>query len=281
MLAAGVTMCTFSYSITAYFTRRLADGTLSFHYASSRPEVLATQTAHYKTALSTDLTVTDVNFPVNAYQTFKMLHARYLPAFQRIIMCMRAKVDERWCYGCTKCGFYAISSLGCGWIDPHFDYERFFTQSPYIERIVDYAGSGVELTELGIAPWQKFVSSSMQFFPFCQAASRISLDLVAPILSPAAFANLLLVKALFGGRAFPTVEMIPRQAFELADHKDAGRIAQLTTDHFPIVDDVPMPMQVGNEAVEYLISPVYPARTASLPHVQAFLHAKRTPLVSG
>ncbi|HET8523497.1 MAG TPA: hypothetical protein VFL82_09695 [Thermomicrobiales bacterium] len=281
LLAAGVTMCVFSYSLTAYFTRRLADGTVHFHYASSRPEVLATQTAHYNAALGVDLTVADVIFPLNAFQTFTMLRQRYDAAFRAIIMCMRAGVGERWCYGCTKCGYYAILSLACGWVDPHFDYEHFFSRSAFINRIVDYAESGVELTDLGIAPWRKFVSSSMQFFPFCHAASQISLDLAASILSPDAFGHFLLLKSLFGGRAFPAVEVIPRQAFDLGRHEDAGQIALLAAQHFPIVTGVPMPRQVGNEPVQYLISPVYPAPTATVPHIQAFLKAARTMAVSG
>jgi hypothetical protein len=280
LLAAGVAMCVFSYSLTAYFTRRLADGTTHFPDASSRPEVLTTQTAHYKVALGADLTVADVIFPLNAFQTFTMLQQRYDAAFQAIIMCMRAGVGERWCYGCTKCSFYAILSLACGWINPDFDYERFFTQSPFIKQLVTYAESGVELTDLGIAPWQPFVSSSMQFFPFCHAASQISLDLVASLLSPDAFANFLLLKSLFGGRAFPTVEMIPQQAVDLGHHDDSSQIAMLAAQHFPIVAGVPMPQRVGNEEVQYLISPVYPARTATVPHVQAFQQRERMLMAS-
>jgi hypothetical protein len=254
---------------------RNPDGTRRFRYAKSRPEMLATQSAHYQCVLGVDLTVLDVNFLFTTLMDFKILAERYPHAVEQIVMCTHGEVTERWCYQCVKCAEYAFFSLACGIADPRFDYDRFFTKSRYMQRIIEYAQSGVERSVYGNAPWQPFFSVAGHYLVFCHAIAQIEPNLIAGRLSEEGFANLITLQALFGNRPFPSAEMLPAKAIDLIGHDVARRVAQLAAEHVPIVDDLPGPFLAGQEEIAYDFEGIQPPRTAALDHIRTAVRSRR------
>jgi hypothetical protein len=108
LLAWGVHVCAFSCERTLYRIRRRADGDLEFHYAHSRPEILALQSRYYQTSLGIELAVTNINLLFTGLMDFRLLAERYPDAFLNAVGCTLADEDERYCYNCPKCMEYAV-----------------------------------------------------------------------------------------------------------------------------------------------------------------------------
>jgi hypothetical protein len=269
MLTWGVSLCTTSFPWTAYPFRRLAQRRLWFRYPKSRPEMLATQSTHYRRVLDADITLTNINLLFTTFTSYRMLSERYPDAFTRIVMCVAADVGQRWCYECFKCAEYALFGLARGILDPRFDYDRFFTRSRYIRKVVDYVESGVELSVHGNAPWQRSLGSATNYLVDCHAISQMSPALLADRVSPEALGNLLTLKAAFGNRAFPTFECIPEKAIELLGHDAARRIATVAAEHFAVVDPLPGPFLCGHTRVDYDFGVRMPPPTEHLAHITA------------
>jgi hypothetical protein len=269
MLAWGVSICTTSLPWTAYPFRRLAKERLWFRYPKSRPEMLATQSTHYRRVLGAGITLTNINLLFTTFTSYRLLTERYPDPFTRIVMCVAADVGRRWCYECYKCAEYALFGLALGIVDPRFDYDRFFTQSRYIRKVVAYIESGVELSVHGNAPWQSSFGSPTNYLVDCHAISKLSPALIADRVSPEALGNLLTLKAAFGNTAFPTFERIPAKAIELLGHAAARRIAEIAAAHLDVVDPLPGPFISGRTRVDYDFGVRMPTPTELLDHIRA------------
>jgi hypothetical protein len=249
LLAWDVHVCAFSCERTLYRIHRRADGELDFHYAHSRPEILALQSRHYQTSLGIELAVTNINLLFTGLMDFRLLAERYPDAFLNAVGCTLADEDERYCYNCPKCMEYAVYSLGCGIWDDRFDYDRFFSTSTAIEQLVKYAESGVTLDATGNAPWIQAFSKPGQFLGYCHALSRFPLDTILGRLRPEAAAKLLIAHSLFGNRRYPSTELIQEAAIHLIDLDIAKAAANIGAEHFGIVEALPPPHLAGNEEV--------------------------------
>jgi hypothetical protein len=269
MLWWGVSICTPGLPWTAYPFRRRASGRLWFRYSKSRPEMLATQSTHYRHVLGAEVTLTNINLLFTTFTSYRLLTERYPDPFTRIVMCVAAGVEQRWCYNCFKCAEYALFGLAHGLVDDRFDYERFFRRSAYIRNAVRYIEGGVELSVHGNAPWHRGLGSPTNYLVDCHAISKISPSVIAGQLSAAALGNLMTLKAAFGNRAFPTFECIPAKAIDLLGHDAARRIAALASEHLEIVDPLPGPFISGETEVEYDFGVRMPTKTERLAHIKA------------
>ena len=266
LLAHGVSIATFSYAWTEYALIPLPDGTRQFRFASSRPEVLAHQSTHYQRVLGADLTITNLALLFSSITTFKILAERYPAALKQIVPCTAGNVDERWCYTCKKCGLHAMLSLAQGWIDPDFDYDRLFS-SRFAADIAAYAETGVELSALGNAPWHKTRSGAIGL-AYWHALAKIDVEAVAGRLGPESYTNLAIMRALFGNRVFPALEVLPTKAIDLLDIPVARSVAQIAAEHVPPADVLEGPLLYGNQLVDYDFGIVMPTRLSGLPHLQ-------------
>jgi hypothetical protein len=227
--------------------------------------MLATQSTHYRRALGVDLTVTNLNMLMSTLTTFRILQERYPRALEQIVMCMQGAVDERWCYHCSNCAWYALYCLYFGFIDPRFDFDRLFRDSPYIREIVAYAATGVELSYFGNAPPPPALGLSLHSV-FFHVVAGADADLVADRLGDEARDNLMTTKALFGNRAFPSTALMPTKAIDLLGHPTARQLARLVTEHVTAADDLPGPFANADAVYDFGIR--MPTRTALLDHIR-------------
>jgi hypothetical protein len=268
LLSRGVSLCTFCISWTEYGFFREPDGRPRFQNPLSRPEVLATQSTHYRRVLGADLTVTNLNLLFTGLSAVRLLVERYPDAYPQTISCTYAGVTERWCYRCRKCAWYPFFSLHCGFVDPGFDYDLLFRACPHLRRMAGYATTGVELAPSGNAPIDPSLKEDHVFPMFCHVVAGVDPDLIAGRLGPEAYGNLMTIKALFGHRSYPTFEAIPAKAIDLLGNETARRVAHLAVHHLAIVDDLSPPALGEGAEVEYDFGVRMPARTARLDHIR-------------
>jgi hypothetical protein len=269
LLDWGVSVCTAGLERTIYRARRSEDGQLSFNYPNARPEVLAALSRHYRRALGADVSVTDVNLLFTSLMAVRLLVERYPDAFQHIVMCGSAPGAKRWCHDCKKCVEYAFYSLCCGVVDPDFDYDAFFARSRYVEKIVAYLQSGVELSVFGNAPWQRFFSHPAYYLGFCHAIAQIDPALLRGKIGDTALANLFVLKALFGNRLFPSYELLSTRSRDFLGSDLARAIARIAGEHFPTVDELPGPVMAGKHEVVYDFDLRMPTPLDSLDHIRS------------
>lgn len=269
LLSRGVSFSTFCLSRTEYGFFYDDAGQRQFLNTRSRPEVLHAQSAHYQRDLRIDLTVTNLNLLFTGLSAMRLLTARYPEGFARVVSCVVAAPDERWCYQCRKCSWYPLFALQSGAVDPEFDYDRLFRTSPHLVRMVEYALSGVELSASGNAPVDPALKEDHVFPMFCHIMATIDLGLIADRLSPEAVGNLLTIKALFGNRTYPGFEMIPAKAIALLDNEVARRVVAIASEHLRVTDDLAPPLIGDNPEMIYdfdVRMPTRPVPPASIPN---------------
>lgn len=269
LLASGVSVCSSGIERTVSRMGVGASGERTFYYPQSRPEMLATQTRHYQRALGVDLAITNLNLLFTSLMAFRLLAERYPHALRQIAMCNMAPGVERWCYECAKCAEYAYYSLGCGAVDPDFDYDYLFTHSRYAAQVMPYLKSGVEPSRYGVPPWRPFICTSGHYLGICRVLGQFDPRAVADRLSPEASANLSLIKARLGKDDFPGVEMLSSKSVELIGTDLARDVARIAAEHFPVVDDLPPPWLEGNNEVSYDFDVRMPTRTGLLDHIRS------------
>jgi len=251
-LTWGITFLTVSLPWSAFPFVPQPNGRTSFRWSDVRPEMLATQGAHYQQTFGMDLTLTNLNLLFTTFSAYRMLSERYPDPFTRIVMCVAADHDERWCYDCSKCAEYALFSLANGIVDPRFDYDRLFSDSRYVHRLLGYIESGVEHSTYGNLPWQPFFGTgSTNFTVDCHAIALVDPGLIAYRLNSDGFDNLLMLKASFGNRLFPYAEQIPADVITLLNHETARRAAAIAAEHLQVVDRLHGPFLSGNDPVNY------------------------------
>jgi hypothetical protein len=269
LLSHGVSLCTFCLSWTEYGFVRGPDGRPRFQNARSRPEVLATQSAHYRRALGTDLTVTNLNLLFTGLSAVRLLTERYPRAYAQFVSCTFGDVDQRWCYRCRKCAWYPFFGLHCGVVDPTFDYDRLLRTCTHLRRMAAYATTGVERSPTGNAPRHPSLKEDHVFPMFCHVVAGTDPRLIAGRHGPEAYANLATIKALFGNRSYPGYEAIPAKAIDLLDNDLARRVAGIAANHLAVVTDLPPSSLSDAPEVEYDFGVRMPTKTEHLPHSRA------------
>jgi hypothetical protein len=250
LLAWGVSLATFCIEWTAYPAFRNEHGRLRFRSPKSRPEILATQSAHYRRVLGAELRVTNLNMLMSTLTTFRLLQERYPPTLEQIVMCTQGDVGQRWCYRCNNCAWYALYCLHFGVLDLRFDYDRLFRDAPYFRKVAAYAATGVELSHFGNAPPPPSLGLEV-FSVFFHVVAGVDVRLVADRLGAEAYANLMVMKALFGNRTYPSTAMMPTKAIDLLGHPAARQIAALVSQHAAAADDLPGPFANADAVYDF------------------------------
>jgi hypothetical protein len=277
LLARGVSLATVCLSWTEYGFFADPEGHRTFLNPNSRPEVLHAQSAHYRRTLGRTLTVTNLNLLFTGLSAMRLLTARYPTGFARVVSCVVKDPKQRWCYRCRKCSWYPLFALHGGAIDPDFDYDRLFRTSPHLLRMVEYAMSGAELSPSGNAPIDPSLREDHVFPMFCHIVAESDVRLIADRLSPEAYGNLLLIKALFGNRSYPGFEMVPATAIEMLDNDVARRVAAIAAEHLVIADDIPSQLLGDDTEVIYDFSVRMPTAFESLAGVPSSPRAVLSP----
>jgi hypothetical protein len=265
LLSRGVSVASFCHAWTDYSIARTSRGVTRFERGGSRPELLRTQSAHYRAVLGEDLTVTNLELPFSSFSAVRILAGRYRQALGQMVMCTRGGAEERWCYNCWKCVWHAIYGLAASFVDPELDYDRLFASSTYMRRVVAFAASGVELLPSGNAPWQCFMRIDYLHGVHEHALAVLDLNTPAKLLGRLARANILTLKALFGNRAYPVLESLSRQAVELLGSDLARAMIELGAEHVPVVDKVTGPFPEG---IHFDFDVRMPTRTGELEHIR-------------
>jgi len=180
-----------------------------------------------------------------------VLAKRYPEGFACIVSCVVDAPRERWCYQCRKCSWYPLFALHAGAIDPNFDYDRLLCTSPHLLRMVEYAMSGVERSPTGNALVDPSLQEDHVFPMFCHIMATINPELIADRLRSEAYGNLLMIKALFGHRAYPGFEMIPEKALDLLDNDIARQAATIASHYLKMTDDLSAPLISDEPEMSY------------------------------
>jgi hypothetical protein len=269
LLFHRLALCTFSYAWTEFGVTRDGEGRLRFRNPKARPEMLQTQSRHYRRVLGADVTVTNLNFLFSGLGVFRTLAERYPDAMAHIVPCTHGAVGERWCYQCRKCAWYPFFGLHCGYVDPTFDYDRLFGTCSYLQRMVDYAASGVELSEHGNAPVHPSLGEDHVFPMFCHVVAGTDLDLVRSRIGREARGNLLTLKALFGHRCYPGYEAIPAKTVDLLGNDLARHVANIAANYLEVVDELATStLSDTPQEVAYDFGVRMPTRTEHLAHLR-------------
>lgn len=266
----GIEVSSFGYARTDYPILPLPGGGRKYLYPMSRPEVLATQTAHYQRALGLDHTLTNLTFLFPNIVNFRLLLARYPAAFAQIVGCTQAGPTAPWCFRCGKCFLYAVYSVFSGAIDPNFDYETAFTLSIDARRWLAYAESGVELTVYGNAPWHSDLMYPVIYTVLCHIFANIDIGLLKGRVSQEAVNNLHVFQALFGNHQFPNTHLLAAEVADFLGGPLTHRVQAIAAEHFPLVDRLPGPVLQGNTETIIDYQTRMPTPTALVEHIATY-----------
>jgi hypothetical protein len=265
---SGVRWSSFGSTRTDYPILDRGGGKRRYVFARSRPEMLATQSAHYQRALGLDHTVTNINFPYTTVMDTQFLHDRYPELFPLATMCTFTSENKRFCHECAKCLNYALYALAAGYVDPCFDYDRVLSSSPALLPLIGYAESGVELSHHGNAPWKKGLTNPSVFQAICHALAKCDPDRLNGRIGSRARANLLVLLALFGNQSFANQQSVAMDVVNFPRVDLVRRIGALAAEHFPIVDRLPGPWIYGDGESIIDFTTRMPTATERLPHLQ-------------
>jgi hypothetical protein len=268
LLTWDVSICTPGLARGAYEISRFADGRFGFRYAQSRPEMLATQSTHYRRVIGADLAVTNLHLLFTAPMSMRLLIERYPHALAQIVMCVQARGLDRWCFRCAKCTDYAFLSLLCRTVDPRFDYDRLFTGSRHIKKLMACTESGDASPVSGNAPRRPVFALDEVNPTLCHTIASADPALIADRLSAQGYANLMTLKTLYDNRLFPYVELLSTQTVDLLDNELARAVGRIAAEHFQVVDALPGPYYAGPGVELYDFGVRMPARTGQLDHIR-------------
>jgi hypothetical protein len=269
LLDAGVEVSSFGSTRTDYPILPRNDGGRRYVFARSRPEMLATQSRHYQRALGFNHTLTNVNFPFTTAMDMQFLYARYPDLAPVAVMCTYTRENKPWCYNCPKCLNYALYALAAGYVDPRFDYDRMFSDSPAVAPLIGCAETGVELSYYGNVPWFEEMTHPTTYQAVCHAIAKSDPDRLKDRLGPDARANLCILIALYGNTRFANQESVVREVVEFPDVDLVRRVGKLAAEHFPVVDRFPAPWMHGAGEAIIDFETRMSTRTGLLPHIQS------------
>ncbi len=269
LLHHRVPLATFSYDWTGYPVVRHDDGSTTFVNPDSRPEVFRAHRLHLQEALGIELAITNVTLLCSPWTAYRLVVERYPRAADLITSCTIAPIDQRWCYECRKCLAHALLAIRSGQIDDRFDYDRLFSDARLIERLIEFAASGIELGMDNNAPYSPFLCAEKSFQSICHVLAGIDSGPVKSRLSEHGYANLITLMALYGNRLFPHIEQMPVCVVPRLEFSDAGKIVALVAQHFEVVDVITARLSIGDQLVEFGLNQRMPTRMDSLTHIRA------------
>jgi hypothetical protein len=250
LLSRGVRTACMSNERTAYWLRRDSNGRESVGYARSRPEVYSALSEHLAEAADISISFGNTHFPISEFLSYKILYERYPAAFEKIVMCVVAGPDRRWCMSCKKCAQYVHFGLLCGRRHPDVDYDGFWASSKYVMKALAHAESGSRTVPPGQNhPWHADVSHSYHFASFCHTMARLR-DLARGL--PAAAQPLVQrLTAAWGNRTFESIEVVSADAVDLVGTDMMRSIAAIFAQHAPMRAGAFRKLPYMNVAVDY------------------------------
>jgi hypothetical protein len=238
LLAHGVETAAFCRESGSYLTTISGDESpLRPTGMRSSPEWLASQSRHYQQRLGVPLEITNPVWPASYSAVYHTLARRYPDAARQTVSCPQIE-GHRWCMTCSKCDRSFGYLMGAGIDDPGYDYTHALSRGPYNTRVLSFIPDTlVPRTNLrwadGMPP------GSMYFAEWCDNIARIDPDAWASRLSPAAFANLLRLKASFGNTRCPQSLQVSRTALDRLPTSVRETFAPVYRSHLDPVDDTP------------------------------------------
>jgi hypothetical protein len=250
LLSRGVRSASMSNERTAYWLRRRPDGGKTVGYARSRPEVYAALSEHLAEVADISISFGNTHFPISEFLSYKILQERYPAAFKKIVMCVAAGPDRRWCMNCKKCAQYVHFGLLCGLRHPDVDYDGFWATSKYIMKALAHAESGARSVPPGHNhPWHADVSHSYHFASFCHTMALLR-DLASGL--PARARPLIdRLTAAWGNRTFDSIEVVSTDAVDLVGTDMLRSIAAIFAQHAPVRAGAFRNLPYMNLAVDY------------------------------
>lgn len=252
LLHRGVRLASMSNERSAYWCRRDASGAVaSVGYAKSRPEVYAALGAHLAEVSDIAIEYGNTHFPISEVLSYKILLERYPAAFDRIVMCVVADLEHRWCMGCKKCAQYVHLGLLSGRRHADVDYERFWSQSKYVGKLLATAREVPRDPATGNLRWTKDVSHSYHFASFCHTMARLRDDQVRRLVPASGRAVLDTLAAAWGHRTYDPVEWVSSDAIDAVDTPMARAVAAIYAQHAPVESGPFRDQPYMNTTVDY------------------------------
>ncbi len=252
LLSRNISLSSVSASWLAFRTTYDHDGIARHRYANVRPETLAAQSSHYRSALGFEHTVANLSLPFNGLVAYWLLAERYPAALRQIVMCTVSDPDRRWCYQCKKCSMFALLGLSTAVTDPDFNYDFWLRQSRFISQVKEFAGTMPESKEFGNAPWMPFFFDRLSFVMYCHIVARIEIDDLHVVLSDEAIRNLGILKSLYGNRPFPEYEAVSNVLLDRLGHELGPRLKAIASEHLEIIGGIPEPAMAADGPAMYL-----------------------------
>lgn len=253
LLANGVRMASMSNERSAYWCRRNPSGTpAAVGYAKSRPEVYAALGAHLAQVSDVAIEFGNTHYPISEVLSYKILLERYPASFDRIVMCVVADEEHRWCMGCKKCAQYVHFGLMFGRRHADVDYERFWDKSKYIQKALALAeASGSRDPASGNLPWHKDISHSYHIPSFCHTMARLRADDPRRLVPAAGRAVLDRLAAAWGNRTYDQVEWVSSDAVALVDTPMVRAVSAIYGQHAPVQSGPFRDQPYMNTTVDY------------------------------
>jgi hypothetical protein len=251
LLHRGVRLASMSNERSAYWCRAGGDAAATVGYAKSRPEVYAALGAHLAAVSDVAIEYGNTHFAISEVLSYKILLERYPAAFDRIVMCVVADTEHRWCGGCKKCAQYVHLGLLSGRRHADVDYERFWSQSKYVDKLLATAKEAPLDPATGNLRWSKEVSHSYHFASFCHTMSALRADPARRLVPASGRAVLDTLAAAWGNRTYDQVDWVSADATAMVDTAMARAVAGIYAQHAPVESGPFRDQPYMNTTVDY------------------------------
>jgi hypothetical protein len=246
------------------------NGKRHYVFPRSRPEMHAALSTHYRRVLGFDHTVTNINFPFTTSQDAALIYKRYSELMSIAVMCTRGNAKQLYCYRCSKCLNWALYGLAAGYVEPRMDYDRVLTEPLAVQRFVNYANQGAELTQHGNAPWFKTLTNTPQTIqPICHSLASGDPERLKGRIGRQARANLYTLIAMFGNTRFENHEIVHQDAIDFTGVDLMKRVGELAAEHYPVKARLPEPWIHGDVDAIIDFQTRMPHAVFDLPHIRA------------
>jgi len=130
-LLRGLDLVTYSLEYAHYFNRR-ADGSVTFSFRRSRPELSALLSSSYSAAIGRPFRLLSANYFVSELSSLKFLASTLQGRLPDLLMMCESTYDRgtKWCGRCTKCATFVLYGLYLGIEQDQLPANRFLRNSP-------------------------------------------------------------------------------------------------------------------------------------------------------
>lgn len=246
----NLSLVTYSYEFILYWTHYYKSEERKFGFKRSRPEFDDYISQRTNASFNTSFAIKNFNYFISETVAFKVLGQRYPYMLKYLLMCeTTSDTNTKWCRKCHKCAEYALYSLCYQLEQKEIDYEDFFTNSPYIQRVLEKTENAPILEGEGNCQWDIAVVSIGHYQSFCHIIGSIDPEYVKGKVSQSAFDNFMKLKSRFGKRTYPIFEGIIQPAFEVLNPPKAKEIKQILLEHCSLVTEMPEYLLRGNAKI--------------------------------